>query len=414
MKNGASAGRGAETATKHAGRQGGHAASEPTTANPLGGGHTPRRCFITGYPGFISRFLIRQILVDDPDATVVALCQPSLLDAARKFRASLPERKQRQVDIVSGDILNMHLGLSSAEYVDLTRGVTDVFHLAALNSLSVDHATMQRVNVDGTRNVIELARDCGKLERFNYFSSVFISGSRQGVITEDEFVQPPSFRNAFEETKFQAERFVRRHMHELPTTIYRPSIVIGDSQSGEVDRFQGPYYFIVALLTSPRQFPIPLPGDGAGPLNMVPVDYVVRATSALSTNPDTVGKTFHLVDPNPLSARRVYELIAQRAGRRVPRFHVSATLTKALLKLPFLEKKMRSPLAAIEYFNHMAVYNCSNSLRYLEGTGVMCPPFESYVDTLFAYAREQLMHGTDHEEGDPLEVASYRGEAQAG
>ena len=123
------------------------------------------------------------------------------------------------------------------------------------------------------------------------------------------------FHNPYEETKFQAELLVRRAQADLPATIYRPSIVVGDSRTGEIDRFEGPYALAILLVASPLAVPLPLPGDAVAPLNVVPVDFVVDAALAIAADPAGAGRTVHVVDPSPLSARRVYEMIAARAGQ---------------------------------------------------------------------------------------------------
>src|SRR5205807_591367 len=160
-----------------------------------------------------------------------------------------------------------------------------------------------------------------------HFSTVFVSGDRVGVIAEDELAARQSFRNAYEESKFEAEILVRRAMGQLPCTVLRPSIVVGDSKTGEIDRFEGPYAIAILLVTSPLAVPLPLPGDGVAPLNVVPIDFVVEAAAAIHHDPRAVGRTFQVVDPNPSSSRRVYELVAGRAGKKLPRLSLSSKLT---------------------------------------------------------------------------------------
>ncbi len=260
---------------------------------------------------------MEHIAREDPQGHIYALVQPKMLKDAQKHAAGLEGAK---LELLTGDVVDMHLGLSGEEYQRLCEQVTDVFHLAAISHLSAPKETAWRVNVDGTRNMLELARDCQKLRRFNYFSTCYVSGDRLGVIAEDELDRGQSFRNPYEETKFQAEKLVQRAAATLPVTVFRPCSVVGDSRTGEIDRFEGPYYLGILLVTSPLVVPLPLPGNGVAPLNVVPVDYVVSAVWHLSRDPRGAGRTFHLVDPNPMSARRVYELIAEKANRKLPRF----------------------------------------------------------------------------------------------
>jgi thioester reductase-like protein len=218
---------------------------------------------------------------------------------------------------------------------------------------------------------------------------VFVSGDRVGTIAEDELAYGQSFRNAYEESKFEAELLVRRAMGQIPATVLRPSIVVGDSKTGEIDRFEGPYALAILLVTSPVQVPVPLPGDGVAPLNAVPIDYVVDAAAAIHQDSRAVGRTFHLVDPNPSSSRRVYEQIAQRAGKKLPRLSLGYKLTDALLKLPGLERLTREQRAAIAYVNHLAFYSSRHTLEILDGTGIRCPPIESYLDNLIEFVRAE-------------------------
>ncbi|RKH37267.1 NAD-dependent epimerase/dehydratase family protein [Corallococcus sicarius] len=360
--------------------------------------------FITGYPGFIGKRLVEHIAREDPKGHIYALVQPKAFKEAQALAAKVQGAK---VELLTGDAVDMHLGLSGEEYQRLCERVTDIFHLAAVSQLGVPKETAWRVNVDGTRNLLELARDCEHLSRFSHFSTCYVSGDRVGVIAEDELERGQGFRNAYEETKFQAERLVQRAAATLPVTIFRPSSVVGDSRTGEIDRFEGPYYLGILLVTSPLVVPLPLPGNGVAPLNVVPVDFVVEAVWRLSRDDRAKGRTFHLVDPNPMSARRVYELIAEKSNKRLPRFNLSARAADVMLRLPLLEKLARPQRAAISYVNHLAIYNCHNTLELLDGTGVRCPPLSSYLDQLVTYVREQYkLRREGAEVEDPLDQSS--------
>jgi thioester reductase-like protein len=361
--------------------------------------------FVTGYPGFIGKRLVRR-LVDDlrgGQDRLVVLVQPR---NARAAREDLAAHGAERAQVVEGDVEQMHLGLSGAEFKALARDVTDVWHLAARSWLGAERAEMRRVNVEGTRNVLELALAARRLRRLNHFSTAYVSGDRVGVILEDELAMGQRFHNPYEETKYQAELLVRRAQVEIPATVFRPSIVVGDSRTGEIDRFEGPYALAILLVASPLSVPLPLPGDAVAPLNVVPVDFVLDAARAISESPAGAGRTVHLVDPSPLSARRVYEMIADRAGKKLPPLSLPSRAVQALLRLPLLERLSRVHRPAIEYVNHLAIYNCRHLLELLEGTGIHCPPITSYLDRLiefveatFARQREQEREA---EADDPL------------
>ncbi len=362
-----------------------------------------KQYFVTGFPDFLVKRLVQHIARSDPQHSLSLLLQPKFAKEAEEFVSGLGH--QGHIELLSGDVVDMHLGLSGEEYQSLCGQVTDVFHLAAISHLGAPKDLLWRVNVEGTRNVIELARDCSRLERLNHFSTCYVSGDRVGVIAEDELDRGQGFRNALEETKFQAERLVQRRSLDLPVTIYRPSSVVGDSRTGEIDRFDGPYYLGILLVMSPLVVALPLPGDGVAPLNVVPADYVIEAAWALSRDPRAAGRTFHLADPSPISARRAYEMIAEKANKRLPRFNLSARAADVMLRLPILEKLARPQRAAISYVNHLAIYNCHNTLELLNGTGIQCPPLATYLDKLMAYVQEyyRRRRSTSAEVEDPLD-----------
>jgi thioester reductase-like protein len=361
-----------------------------------------RAHFVTGYPGFIGKRLVRRLAAQQGDARLFLLVQPRNAEAAARDLAAAGVA----AELIEGDVEQMHLGLSGAEFKALAGDVTDVWHLAARTS-AADRAGLRRVNVEGTRNVLDLASAARRLRRLNHFSTTYVSGDRVGVILEEELAAGQRFHDGYEETKFQAELLVRRAQADLPATVYRPSIVVGDSRTGEIDRFEGPYALAILLVASPLTVPLPLPGDAVGPLNVVPVDFVVDAALSIAENPAGAGRTVHVVDPAPLSARSVYEMIAARAGKRLPPVSVPGRVFQALLRLPLLDRLARGHRPAIEYVNHLAIYNCRNLLELLDGTGIQCPPIPSYIDRLiefvqatFARRREQALEA---EADDPLD-----------
>lgn len=355
---------------------------------------TSRHVLMTGFPGFIARRLLRKLLMADDAVTVTALVQQGELERAEAELSRMVSHGTgdltalERVDLTVGDITSMDVGLSGEEFRRITETVTEVYHLAAVHSLAAERRFAERVNVQGTANVLALARAMRRLDAFVHFSSAYVSGDRTGVIMEDELECGQHFRNAYDATKHQAEVLVQRSSGRLPTMIIRPAGVVGDSRTGEIDRFDSVYHIGMLLVGSPVAIPVPLAGEGRAPLNIAPVDYVVDAVHAIASDTENAGKTFHVVDPNPLSARRVYEAIAKRSGKKLPRYSVSPNLTKALLRIPGLERFAPVSHHAIDYLNNMAFYNCRNTQDALEGTGIRCPHFEDYVDNLIQYVRD--------------------------
>jgi nucleoside-diphosphate-sugar epimerase len=167
-------------------------------------------------------------------------------------------------------------------------------------------------------------------------------------------------------------------------------MVVGDSQTGEIDRFDGPYMIILLIVTSPAEIALPLPGRGDVPLNLVPADHVARAARAIGLDPRSPGRTFHIVDPAPLTARRVFELVALAGGRRMPRGFIPANLTKALLRTPGLERFAKSPRAFLDALATPVTWASPNADEILAHANLRCPPLEGYVDKLVEYVRNRL------------------------
>lgn len=362
--------------------------AQKSTENTRERAEPMRHAFLTGYPGFIGRRLARRILTEKKRAKLTLLVQEKFRADAEAEVRELPASERKRVTILSGDVAKMDLGLSGPEIEATCSDVTHIFHLAAVQYLGVSAEEAERVNVGGTRNMLMLAKEMKALKRFVHFSTCYVSGDRIGVIMEEELDAEQRFRNHYESTKFRAEKVVRAAQDALPITIVRPSIVVGDSVTGEIDRFNGIYAMGILVVTSPISIPLPLPGDGVAPLNVVPVDFVTRASIHLATSPATQGKTFHLTDPCPLSSRKVYELIAERAGKKLSKVNISYGLAKRVLRMPVVKKFAKTQAQAIDYLNHLAIYNCSSTLSALEGTGIMCPRFDTYVDRLMDYVNE--------------------------
>lgn len=346
-----------------------------------------RTSFITGFPNFMAVTMAREILAEHPKNQVGLLVQGKHLGAWEEFRRLLPEDHKPRVRAYTGDVVAMDLGLSGEEYAEIANDADYIFHLAGVYWMGADPQTAYRVNVEGTAEVLRLARECVRLRRFAYFSTAFVSGDRTGVVLEEDLEAGQKFRNSFEETRFRAERLVRRHLDQLPLSIFRPSIVVGHSVTGEIDRITGPYFLMNAIVNWPVDVPIPLPGRGDAPMNMVPVDYVVSAARLLTRDPRGEGRTFHLTDPNPLPARRVFELVARSAGRRAPRGQLPSRTVRRLLSLPGLKRGATDQRHFLEYFDQVVIWRSVNTLEMLSGSTVRCPPFENYVDVLVEQLR---------------------------
>jgi thioester reductase-like protein len=348
----------------------------------------PESVLVTGFPAFTAKRMVTKVLSADPAARVFLLSRDKFAEDAARFLAGLPGEHARRAETVIGDVCDMDLGLSGSEFQLLANQVTTIHHLAGIYYMGVDKATARRVNVEGTRGVLELAGESRRLRRLCHWSTAAVSGKRRGVILEDELDQGQGFYNFYEETKFAAEQLAAAAQRRVPITIFRPGIIVGDSRTGEIDKFDGPYYLMVLVATNSLQVHLPLPGRGTAPLPLVPIDYVIDAAYALSTDARAAGRTFHLTDPNPFSARAVYELVAERSHTKPPRGFIPKQLAQTLLRAPGIERLARAPLAFLESFDRQVFYNCRHALELLAGTGIRCPSFDTYAERLVRYVRE--------------------------
>jgi len=342
--------------------------------------------FLTGYPAFTARMMLQEIL--GQGLRVTFLVQEKFQDQARKFvekHKDLPGK----ADFLIGDVVSLDLGLSGREIKTLIRSVTHFHHMASIFHLGVPPSVISSVNVRGTRHALALAKEMTQLKRFVFYSTSFVSGDRTGVILEEDLDMGQTFRNDYESTKFQAEKIVRDAMGVLPISVLRPSMVVGLSRTGEIDRLDGPYFIINLIVNMPVDIPLPLPGKGVYPLNLIPVDFLTNAALRIATDPNAVGKTFHVVDPNPLPARKVFEIVAQASGRARPKGTVPPMVSRVLFKLPGVQSRVRPWKVLFDFFDKLVLYNSTNTLKSLTGTNISCPPFPDYVDTLVRYIKKQ-------------------------
>ncbi len=340
----------------------------------------------TGFPGFIGRRLVRRLLADDPELRVVALVEERMADAADSAAAEIDADR---IDIVTGDIGERRLGLADDTYERLRGEMTAVHHLAAAYDLAVPVEVAQRVNVEGTANVLELCLEAERLERLNYVSTAYVAGLRQGTIYEHELALGQAFGNHYESTKFQAELWVRSLVDRIPTTIYRPAIVVGDSQTGETQKFDGPYYMLRVIARSVRTgTPIPQFGRSSAPFNVVPVDFVVDALAAGAADPAAVGETLHLVDPEAASAAEVLRTLAHEYAGKQPGLRLPAGLVSESLRLKAVRDLFEgAPRESIRYLNHKARYDTRRAEAVLGRQGVRCPPLRDYVGPMVSFFR---------------------------
>jgi thioester reductase-like protein len=343
--------------------------------------------FFTGFPGFIGTRVVTALLRRDPEARVAALVEPKMADRARDVAARLDGQR---VEVITGDIGDRRLGLADDQYARLQAETTTAYHLAAIYDLAVPLEIAQRVNVDGTGNVLELCTGCERLERLNYVSTAYVAGDRTGVVYEHELVLGQGFKNHYESTKFQAELWVRDAMGDVPTTIYRPAIVVGDSSTGETQKFDGPYYMLRTIARTMKMGGrIPQFGASSAPFNVVPVDFVVDALAAAAGEPEAVGETLHLVDPEPISALELMRTLSRAYAGREPSYKLPSRAVEMSLRSKAVRKAFSgAPPESIVYLNHPVRFDTRRASDLLARQGLRCPRFEEYVGPVVQFFKE--------------------------
>lgn len=346
--------------------------------------------FLTGFPGFIAGRLVRRLAeAGGGGARFLLLVQPSFLERAQTDVARLVSETGAAADnfhILQGDITQADLGLSPADLERARRETTSLFHLAAVYDLGVARELAMRVNVEGTRNVNRFAESLKELRRYNYVSTCYVAGLRTGRIFETELRHEVGFHNYYEETKYLAELEVDDLKARLPVTIYRPSVVCGDSRTGETAKYDGVYYLINYLLMRPRLLSLVNIGNRDVRLNIVPVDFVVEAMAALAVDERAEGATLQLADPSPLTTRELFETIARTLVGRGPLLTAPAPLVQTSLNLPVSEKISGLPRVGVPYFFTHQTYDTAQAQALLEPHHIACPPFPSYASALIRFA----------------------------
>ena len=340
--------------------------------------------FFTGFPGFLgSELLPRVVLRTGHDA--LCLVQP-------KFRALAEERARQLVKVHPALANRIHLvegDLTEAlDHVD-AREVREVYHLAAVYDLSVPREIGMRVNVTGTQRVLDLAERAPRLDRLHYVSTCYVSGRHEGVFTEDDLEKGQSFNNYYEETKQLAEIEVRKRMARIPATVYRPSVVVGDSETGATQKFDGPYFVIQWLMRQPRVAVLPVVGRPSQyRFNVVPRDFIIRAIAHLSGLTTSAGKTYALADPHPLTVADTIDVIARATGKTVLRVPLPKSVAKGAIDyVPGVYRLMRIPSAAVDYFVHPTTYDTRNATADLAAAGIVAPSFRDYAPRLVEFVR---------------------------
>ena len=360
--------------------------------------------FITGATGFIGRHLVARLLERDGDIYVLVREESTdKLDSLIEKWG--PEAKER-VRPVTGDLAEPALGVSEENVENLRSASIDhFFHLAAIYDMTADEEPNRIANVEGTRHAVELANQLG-VGLFHHTSSIAAAGKYKGLFREDMFDEDQKLDHPYHRTKFEAEKIARTQT-KVPWRVYRPSIVVGNSQTGEMDKIDGPYYFFTAIKMLRHYLPgwFPLIGPELGDTNIVPVDFVADAMDHIAHQPDLDGQAFHLMSSKSQRSGEVMNTIAAAAHAPQMSMRIDSKLLKSLpkgtlsmlMQLPAAKGVRRAILAdfgipdqVLGYIALTAEFDTRDTERALEGSGISVPPLDTYADKLWDYWERNL------------------------
>jgi NAD(P)-dependent dehydrogenase (short-subunit alcohol dehydrogenase family) len=358
--------------------------------------------FVTGGTGFLGHNLIDCLL--KRRGNIYVLVRSGSRAKLDKLKKEWGPSAKRIIPI-TGDLTRTRLGISAAKRRELEGKVTHVFHLAAIYDLKADAASQEAANIQGTLNTIRFA-EAIKAKRFHHVSSIAAAGLYPGIFTEDMFEEAQGLDNPYFRTKHESEGLVRSKCG-IPWRIYRPGIVVGHSETGAIDKIDGPYYFFKLIQKMRRAMPAWMPAIGleGGRLNMVPVDFVVKAIDHIGHKAGEDGKCFHLTDPKPARIGEVLNLFAEAA--HAPQMtmrldarlfnYIPAVIKQGIAMLPPAKRISRQvmndlgmPPEVLRFINYPTKFDCRETERALKGTGIKVPPLDGYAWRLWDYWERHL------------------------
>jgi nucleoside-diphosphate-sugar epimerase len=343
---------------------------------------------LTGFPSNeLACRVLSRLLEHETTARVICLVPGAFRPAADAWLEGRDENERARVELLDGDVAAIDMGLSGAEYRELISRVRRIHHCAAVTYSGAPLEMAERVNVGGTHEVLELGRSVARLERIVHWSTLSATGSHLGVVSEKELLVPTSTR--LMGTRHRAERLMTRSRTELPITILRPALLVGDRQRGALRRIEGLHLLIAGMMGTPRELPVPVLGTPQAPLHAVPIDYAVEAGLAIARAKDTVGRTFHIVEASPPSLGQVFEAIASLIGRPAPVGALPLALSRMMLRLPGLSRLVHAQNALLEEVGRSVKVEDTEARRILARSGLVCPPLLSHLPQLVQHVAEQ-------------------------
>jgi len=359
--------------------------------------------FVTGGTGFIGRHLIGRLL--EREGQVHVLVREGSRGRLEELRAGWGEAGNRVVPVI-GDLSQPELGVSEDVIEELTGNIGHFFHLAAVYDMEASEEAMKEANVEGTIHAVELANRL-EVGCFELASSIAVAGLYKGTWREDQFEEAENLDNhPYFRTKHESEKVVREQSAR-PWRAYRPGIVVGNSETGVMDKIDGPYYFFKLIKRLRGVLPpwAPTIGVEGKQINVVPVDFVAAAMDHIAHTEGLDNQAFHLTDPNPLTAGQLLNLFSRSANAPQMSMRIDPSMLDivppavrgGLMMLPPVKrisdnilKDVGIPRDVLVHVNYPTKFDCKNTLAALEDTDISVPPLATYADRLWDYWEREL------------------------
>lgn len=364
---------------------------------------------ITGATGFIGRDVARRLYQAGCYVIALARDQGGISARRRVEKALQISDSNERLEVIHSDLSQPGAGLCNSDVARLRRTVRTVIHCAGDTSFFPRSMSASRaLSIDGPLGLLA-ALEAGRLERWCQISTAFVCGRRCGTVFESEGAVGQKFHNPYEEIKLESEIALRDACSrlEVDLRILRPSVVIGPESSTQGGSPSNLLYHFIRLTAAlagrgnGAELSVRIQARPSAQFNIVPIEYVSAAISAVANQSATDGGTIHLVASRPPTQQAVLQMITSRLG--VTRLRLIDAHCEPLERPSLLEERANRMLAP--YYDYLVQdirFNDTAALSLLKPLGIVCPTIDQgimdrFIDTALATpARGSHANGNSH------------------